>query len=303
MRFIVGEYGGTSDPICPSKTPEDNALKDLQGKADVVVCNCSIQSLEFPISKNAMLELAFGLLKVGGELRLTDLVNSRRLTPAERENARNMVANAETPAARSGTRQLELQLLLSAPYIGDLRRLYRTLSSDIDARSLSCSEAEGAAIDGAVASLLPSVGATGDVRFRRVTFRLYRLEDPEHPREDYGQTAVFHGGDLEKTATEGGNATLSYQLDDEFTFQKGECVAIDSNTAQILRTSWLHSFFSVSGDCSRHRGPFIPGRTHTTSTSLLFSLSSDSAAVVQSIPSQASEPATSGAERIEMVDI
>ncbi|RLN76327.1 hypothetical protein BBO99_00007638 [Phytophthora kernoviae] len=92
------------------------------------------------------------------------------------------------------------------------------------------------------------------------------LQDPEHPREDYGQTAVFHGGDMEKEVMDVENTALSYQLDDEFSFQKGECVAIDSNTAQILSTSWLRSFFSP-------------------------------------VPSQTSESATSESGRIEMVDI
>ncbi|KAG6597841.1 Arsenite methyltransferase [Phytophthora cinnamomi] len=60
MKFIVGEYGGMAQSV-PLST---DGLKGVQGQADLAICNCSIQSLEFPASKNAMLELAFSLLKI-----------------------------------------------------------------------------------------------------------------------------------------------------------------------------------------------------------------------------------------------
>ncbi|CAI5718997.1 unnamed protein product [Peronospora destructor] len=87
MKFIVGEYDGMPRSS-PSSCAAGDEVNDLQGKTDIAICNCSIQSLEFPASKNDMLEVAFGLLKVGGELRAADLVSSRRLSPSECEETR-----------------------------------------------------------------------------------------------------------------------------------------------------------------------------------------------------------------------
>lgn len=162
MKFIVGEYGGMDQSSSLASMGTDG-LKSAQGQADIAVCNCSIQSLEFPASKNAMLEVAFSLLKVGGELRVTDLVCSRRLSSSECEEARFAMetsAGADGPATVGGvTKQFEQKLLLSAPYIGDLQRLYRSLSSDIDVRRSSCNEVDAMAIDVAVGALLPTLAA------------------------------------------------------------------------------------------------------------------------------------------------
>ncbi|CAH0475918.1 unnamed protein product [Peronospora belbahrii] len=260
MKFVArtdGDMIQSSSSSCVS----GDELKDLQGQQDLVICNCSIQSLAFPASKNAMLKVAFGLLKVGGELRMVDLVSSRRLSSFECESAR---LAAETSAVSEGStsghecsKQLEQTLLLGAPYIGDLRRRFRALGGNAEVRSVSCNEAEAATIDVAVASLLPSLAAANNVRFRRVTFHAFRLEDVEDPCEDYGQTAIFHGYDAQNNAASGTDVLPSYQLDDHWNFQRGVWTPIDGNTAQILQTSWLQRYFSVRGDRSRHCGPFV----------------------------------------------
>ncbi|KAG7379323.1 hypothetical protein PHYPSEUDO_008724 [Phytophthora pseudosyringae] len=263
MKFIVGDYSGIAQSSSSSKGDE---LKNLQGRTDLVICTCSIQSLEFPASKNVMLELAFSLLKVSGELRVTDLVCSRRLSSPECEEARLAVAvsggGESAGMDNENSKQLQQKLLLNAPYAGDLKRLFRALSGDVEVRTESCSEAEVATIDVAGASLLPPLVVTNGVRFRRITFHVFRLQDVEDPREDYGQTAIFNGSDVGgKTAV---GAELSYRLDDEWNFQRGVCTPIDGNTAQILQTSWLQQYFSVNGDRSRHRGPFVAS-AHTFS--------------------------------------
>ncbi|KAG2822639.1 hypothetical protein PC129_g10006 [Phytophthora cactorum] len=194
MKFIMGEYSGMPQ----SSSSIEGELKNLQGRVDLVICNCSIQSLEFPASKNAVLELAFSLLKVGGELRVTDLVCSRRLSSSECEEARlAMTASDETTAISHGSsNQLQQKLLLGAPYVGDLKRLFRALGADVEVRTESCNEADAAAIDGAVASLLPPLASASNVQFRRVTFHAFRIQDVEEPLEDYGQTAIFNGSDV-----------------------------------------------------------------------------------------------------------
>ncbi|EGZ15706.1 hypothetical protein PHYSODRAFT_561424 [Phytophthora sojae] len=289
MKFIVGEYGGMDQSSSLASMGTDG-LKSAQGQADIAVCNCSIQSLEFPASKNAMLEVAFSLLKVGGELRVTDLVCSRRLSSSECEEARFAMetsAGADGPATVGGvTKQFEQKLLLSAPYIGDLQRLYRSLSSDIDVRRSSCNEVDAMAIDVAVGALLPTLAA-GGVHYRRVTFRAFRLQDVEDPCENYGQTAILKGVDASTDKAE--NLSRCYRLDDDWRFQKGVSTRVDGNTAQILRTSWLRHLFSVSGDRSRHRGPFARSPR---------SVENEAPSTIQS-----SGTTTPTSEPLEMVDI
>ncbi|KAE8892669.1 hypothetical protein PF005_g17618 [Phytophthora fragariae] len=224
MKFIVGEYGGMAQSSSLAALGSDE-LKAVRGQADLAICNCSIQSLEFPASKNAMLEVAFSLLKVGGELRVTDLVCTRRLSSSECEEARFAMeasAGAEGSATVGGvTKQFEQKLLLSAPYVGDLQRLYRSLSSNIEVRRTSCTEFEAIAIDAAVNSLLPTLAA-GGVHYRRVTFRAFRLQDVEDPCEDYGQTAIFKGIDARNDqAVDAEDLSRCYRLDDDWYFQKG----------------------------------------------------------------------------------
>ncbi|CAI5703361.1 unnamed protein product [Peronospora effusa] len=260
IKFIVGEHGGMPRSSSSSCAGGDE-LKDLQDQTDIAICNCSIQSLEFPVSKNAMLDLAFGLLKVGGELRAADLVSSRRLSSSECEETRlaveAIVRSKGAARTHESSKQSEQKLLLGAPYIGDLQRLFRALGGDAEVRSVSCNEAEATTMDVAVASLLPSLAAANNVKFRRVTFHVFRLHNVEDPCEDYGQTAVFNGYDSQDKATGGEDLSSSFQLDDNWNFWRGVCTPIDGNTAQILQTSWMQRYFSVSGDCSRHRGPFV----------------------------------------------
>ncbi|ETL46083.1 hypothetical protein F441_04120 [Phytophthora nicotianae CJ01A1] len=248
LKFIMGEYSG----LPRSSSAESNELKNLQGQFDLVICNCSVQSLEFPASKNAILALAYSLLKVGGELRVTDLVCSRRLSSSECEEARLVMVEDESGSSK----QLQQKLLVGAPYVGDLKRLFRALGTDAEVRIESCSEADAAAIDSAVASLLPPLATASDVRFRRVIFHAFRIHDVEEPREDYGQAAIFNGGDADDKSVVGGAVLHSFRLDDEWSFDRGIRAPVDGNTAQILQTAWIKRYFSVSGDRSRHRGPF-----------------------------------------------
>lgn len=310
MKFIVGKYGGMAQSSS-SSTAGGDELKDLQGQTDLVICNCSIQSLEFPASKNAMLELAFSLLKVGGELRMADLVCSRRLSSSECEEARLVVDGSENaPTAHGSSKHLEQKLVLCAPYVGDLRRLFRALSGDVEARTVNCNEAEAAAIDVAVATLLPSLAAASDVRFRRVTFRAFRLQDVEDPREDYGQTALFKGYEVRDKIVGGEDLSPSYQLDDNWNFQRGVRTPIDGNTALILQTSWMQRYFSVNGDRSRHRGPFVASAHSTNSPPLVTPLASSapgehsSEVVEAAVAAQSSLTiASSSTEPLEMVNI
>ncbi|KAI9914814.1 hypothetical protein PsorP6_008034 [Peronosclerospora sorghi] len=257
MKFITGGYGGiTSYPS--SSCVVDN---DLLGQTELVVCNCSIESLQFPASMNTMLELAFSLLKIGGELRVTDLVCSRRLSSSECQDAAVAVESSavNNDSAHRRCKQSKQTLLLSAPYIGDLRRLFTSLGGDVEVRTVSCDDVEATAIESTVASLLPALGAVNDVKFRRITFRAFRLQSVENPGEDYGQRASFTNVDARNLAASGQSCfPSSYQLDDTWTFIRDVCTHIDGNTAQILQTSWLRRYFKVSGDRSRHRGPFQP---------------------------------------------
>ncbi|GMF66678.1 unnamed protein product [Phytophthora fragariaefolia] len=314
MKFVVGEYGGMSQLSLTSGALNTDGLKSLQGQAELAVCNCSIQSLEFPASKNTLLELAFSLLKVGGELRVTDLVCSRRLSPRECETMRSTMEERcedfDCASVRVMTKQFQQKLLLNAPYVGDLQRLYRSLSSDIDLRWTRCNEAEATAINGVAGELLPSL-PTDNAQFRRVTFRAFKLEDIENPCEDYGQTAIFNGVDA--CNSKNGDTEMSsrwYRLDDNWLFHKGVSVRVDGNTAQILQASWLHRLFSVSGDRSRHVGLFTTSLQPSGSTNshgMPTPRSSEDVPVVPSSDSsgaiQSNGIAIPSSEHLEMVDI
>jgi hypothetical protein len=88
----------------------------------------------------------------------------------------------------------------------------------------------------------------GDLHFRSVTYRLFRVDGLESGQEDYGQYAVYKGGIPEHPTR--------IRLDSGFEFEKGEKTPICGNTARILSSSRLSAYFEIIGDDSDHLGAF-----------------------------------------------
>ncbi|TDH68082.1 hypothetical protein CCR75_003809 [Bremia lactucae] len=244
---------GNDDTHDALSSVESDEFKSFCGQIDVVVCNWSMQASDSPVSNDVMLTMASSLLKIGGELRVTTWVNSRRLSMSECEkirlkmNTRQESGNATSTLEK--TRHSQQDLLLNAPYVGDMQRLFWPLSEDVEVRLQSCSNEIAAAIDGALDSLISSLTWACDIKLRRMTFRVFRLEEIEKPPEYYGQSAIFHGFDDEEDLK-------TFQLDDAWHFQKGVRLSIDGNTAQILQTTWMQKYFTVTGNRSTHYGSF-----------------------------------------------
>ncbi|KAL7692120.1 putative HTH CenpB-type DNA-binding domain, Methyltransferase domain-containing protein [Plasmopara halstedii] len=265
MKFIVGDYSNVDSQS--ALTLLGHELLTLRGHIDIVHCNCSIRSSNFLSDKHDFLKTAFSLLKVGGELRVTDLVCTRRLSMSEKEDAGSTNdIKAKALCTLESSIQTQQKVVLAAPYIGDLQRLFRNLDSNADLRVRSCSKAGTVTIDSAIAHMFPTF-TSSCTRFRRATFRTFRLENVKEPCEDYGQTAVFNGSKVNDTTDESTVVSDSFRLDDTWNFESGVRTPVDGNTAQILQSTWMQRYFSVSGDRSRHRGIFA-NEVHATSTTL-----------------------------------
>jgi arsenite methyltransferase len=88
----------------------------------------------------------------------------------------------------------------------------------------------------------------GDLCFRSVTYRLFRIDQRESGPENYGQFAVYNGGLPEQDAV--------FRLDTGLMFKKGEKTPICGNTARILSSSRFSGYFEIIGDDSVHLGAF-----------------------------------------------
>ncbi len=189
---------------------------------DVVVSNCVINLVE---DKSAVLAQVYRLLKEGGEFYFSDIYADRRL-PAEVRN---------DPAAYG-------ECLGGALYENDFLRIAR----DIGFRDPRVVTRRIVAVENDRLKEL-----VGDTVSSSVTYRLWKLEELEEDREDYGHTACYLGGCL--SYDEG------FPFDKEHFFKTNSHQKVCGNVARILSSTRLAKHFHVEGSFSTHYGKFGGG--------------------------------------------
>ena len=84
-----------------------------------------------------------------------------------------------------------------------------------------------------------------------MTFRAFKIAGLEDICEDYGQIATYNG-----TIPE---LPHSFILDDHHVFETGKPMLVCGNTAAMVQETRYGCHFTVTGDHSRHFGPFPCG--------------------------------------------
>lgn len=232
VRDIL-QYTAAADPVLEFVGADSSApgLDRLRSTADIVLLNCSLQTSE-PSRVQRALECASVLLKAGGELRFTAVCGARRLSADER---------TQPSLSLDATKEQ----LLRSPYYVDMCLLCQRLGQQVDIRTIT------RPLD-PISSL---VLGDGEIKLYRCDFRLFAVKDLESSYEDYGQVAIYTGGCCGNASAQP-QSEIAYRLDDEFCFSRGDRVAVDGNTARLLRSSWLRGVITVEGDWGRHRGGF-----------------------------------------------
>ncbi|MGR8920041.1 MAG: methyltransferase domain-containing protein, partial [Gammaproteobacteria bacterium] len=194
---------------------------------DVIVSNCVIN---LATDKPAVLRGAHALLKPGGELYFADVYADRRV-----------------PAAAAADPVLYGECLGGALYWSDFETLARA-AGFADPRLVEDNPIEVS--DPALAA------AIGDTRFYSATYRLFRLDELEPQREDYGQRVTYLGPEP------------AFRFDKTTRFLRHEPTAVCGNTWRMLHDSRLARLFRFDGDFSRHRGCFTGERSLPFSSDL-----------------------------------
>jgi hypothetical protein len=232
VRNIL-QYAAAVDPVLEFIGGDSFApgLDSLRSTADIVLLNCSLQTSE-PSCVQRALECAAVLMKAGGELRFTAVCGARRLS-AEEMNQPSVSLDATK------------EQLLRSPYYVDMCLLCQRLERQVDIRVIT------RPLD---PSSLPILGDE-KIKLYHCDFRLFAVKDLEPSSENYGQVAIYTGGCCGDPNAQP-PLESAYRLDDVFCFSRGDRVAVDGNTARLLRSSWLRRIITIEGDWGRHRGGF-----------------------------------------------
>lgn len=212
MRFVKGEM-------------EDLAAAGIESNAfDLVVSNCVIN---LSPDKQAVLDGANRVLKVGGELHFSDVYSSRRVPQKLRAHP-----------------TLHGECLAGALYCADFKNMA------YDAGFHKPRALEGNVIDIEDKELSSLLGP--NITFYSITFRLFKLPGFLEPTsEDYGHTAVYKG------TLPGSENKHRFRLDESTVFEANRPTRVDGNTAAIVSKSWLAQHFDMpTGDFNTHYGPF-----------------------------------------------
>jgi arsenite methyltransferase len=182
---------------------------------DVVISNCVCN---LSTNKLALFKEIHRVLRDGGELYFSDMYAGGRLSAAAKQDP---IMYGEG--------------LGGALYLEDFRRLMEEAGFR-DVRLVAGSPVD--VIDPQLRKLV------SNVQFYSCTYRCFKIATLEGTREDYGQLATYLGGIGEE-----------FKLDRFFTFPKEKPVRVDRNTAEIIRQSRFHQWFSVSTE-QQHTGLF-----------------------------------------------
>jgi radical SAM/Cys-rich protein len=196
---------------------------------DVVISNCVINLS--PDKKSVFSEI-FRVLKPGGELYFSDVFADRRIPDEVRKDP-----------------VLYGECLGGAMYIEDFRRLLRELGC-LDYRVMS--QRKIAISDPAI------IDKVGQITFCSMTVRAFKL-DLEDLCEDFSQVAYYQG-----TIP---NHPHRFQLDDHHIFITNKPMLVCGNTASMLSDTRYGKHFKITGDISRHFGPFSCGQVPKVSDS------------------------------------
>lgn len=186
---------------------------------NLVTSNCVLNLGE---DKELILQQVYEVLQPGGEFYFSDIYADRRV-PDEIKN--NEVLYGEC--------------LGGALYDRDFERIARKVGF-LDPRVV-------------VKQVLPINNETvkrlvGTITFYSITYRLWKLEGLEDSWEDYGQTAVYHGGIPESPTV--------FVLDENHVFKKKKPERICGNTARMLTQTRFNPFFKVTEYSTVHLGAF-----------------------------------------------
>lgn len=272
VRFVHGLTPPTD--AADSTFPDAVAVDSLIGHAvsDLVLLNCSFHTVPSASERANVLTFAYNLLRDGGELRVSTVCCSRRLSPAfcsAHQSSVTTTRKPESAAVATGSDDIRMDgasesadgasasetvmELLRSVYLGDFTRLCRRVGFSAP-RQLG-----ERAIDCAAVGADSLATASGGAKFAAVAFRLFKVPpSADDCAEDYGQYAVFNGVGATSSDSEGASesALEVHRLDRDFCFERGVHVRVDGNTAQLLQSSWLKRFFTVVGDQSSHLGLF-----------------------------------------------
>ncbi|MCR9133366.1 MAG: methyltransferase domain-containing protein [bacterium] len=186
---------------------------------DLIVSNCVV-NLAF--NKRAVLQGAFDLLKLGGEMYFSDVYADRRIP--------NHVANDP---------EVYGECLGGALYWNDFLNIAKSVGFT-DPRAVSSDKI--AIDDERIAKLV------GNINFYSVTYRLMKLPALESDCEDYGQ-AVRYKGSIEFEEDK-------FILDDHHIFETGRIYTVCGNTYMMLHDTRFKDHFDFWGNFSAHYGIF-----------------------------------------------
>ncbi|MGR3493140.1 MAG: methyltransferase domain-containing protein [Shimia sp.] len=189
------------------------------GSFDVIVSNCVVNLAQ---DKRAVLQGAYDLLKLGGEMYFSDVYADRRV-----------------PAAMARDEVLYGECLSGALYWGDFEAMAKRVGFHdprlVEHRPITI---ENPKLEEAVQPL----------NFTSATYRLWKLEGLEDRCEDYGQ-AVIYKGTIE-------NAPHKLTLDGHHVIETGKVFPVCGNTWKMLADTRLAEHFTFIGDFSTHYGVF-----------------------------------------------
>ena len=186
---------------------------------DLIISNCVINLAE---NKQKVLNDAFRLLKLGGEMYFSDVYSDRRIG-----------ADLQKDPVLWG------ECLSGALYWNDFLNFSKK-AGFTDPRVVESHPIgiENEQIEEKV----------GDIKFFSVTYRLFKLDGLENDCEDYGQSVRYKG-------TIKGNSS-SFDLDDHHHFPKGKMITVCGNTYKMLNETRFASHFEFFGTWDTHYGIF-----------------------------------------------
>jgi arsenite methyltransferase len=217
----------------PNVSFRQGFIEDLAGagiedeSVDVVISNCVVN---LSPDKGRVLSEVLRVLKPGGELFFSDVFAGRRV-----------------PKALVDDPVLYGECLSGALYVEDFRRLLRARGV-LDWRTVS---KRRITVNNPVLEQ-----KVGGIDFWSMTVRVFKLASLEDLCEDYGQVAVYRGTDPHQPHR--------FVLDDHHVFETGKPMLVCGNTAAMVQETRFAPHFTVTGDKSRHYGPFPCGPTTTT---------------------------------------
>lgn len=196
---------------------EDLNLEDES--FDLIISNCVIN---LATDKQAVLDQVFKLLRPGGEMYFSDVYSDRRI-----------------PEKLQKDPVLYGECLSGALYWKDFLNMSKQAGFK-DPRHVE---------DSVITINNDEVSSkTKGINFHSVTYRLFKNQELDFQKENYGQSVTFKGN---------AENNSEFRFDKDFLFQKDKSTPVDRNTYKMLKDSRLNRNFEFSSSCClEHLGPF-----------------------------------------------